>query len=83
MSLFKFYNGFVKRRKDMLNRIICGLFYKTAKRNNITIISKKREISENFFASKKADGKIADNEFWENRGKFYGKLFAALNGRNV
>lgn len=82
MSLLRFYNESVKRRKIMFEKIFNGLFYKPAKKTGITVISKKRDITENFSAIKKTDCKsVKGIDFWENRGKFYNALFKALNNR--
>lgn len=82
MSLLLFYNESVKRRKVMFEKIFNGLFCKPARKTGITVISKKREITENFSVIKKTDYKsVYDKDFWENRGRFYGALFKALRGR--
>ena len=68
----------------MFEKVFARFFVKVAKKNGATVISAKREIKEIGAELKNAttaDAVIADNAFWERRGKTYGALFLSLNGR--
>ena len=63
----------------MLTKIFGLFFVKTSKKSGLTVMSKKREIkaTETRTLSR---GERTD-AYWDNRGKIYGALFTAINGR--
>lgn len=63
----------------MFEKVFGVFFVKTSKKNGLTVISGKREIkateSRTLSYGKRTDA------YWDNRGKMFGALFTAINGR--
>ena len=64
----------------MFEKIFGGLFVKTAKKSNITVISAKREI-KGIKSAATPQARVKTQAFWDNRGRVYGAIFTSLNGR--
>ena len=69
----------------MFEKIFNVFFYKTEKKNRLTLLSYDREIKADLKTLKKVDAtavaSIKNDMFWDNRGRYYGALFTSLNGR--
>ncbi|MBR0189492.1 MAG: hypothetical protein IJQ23_03800 [Clostridia bacterium] len=63
----------------MFAKVFGVFFVKTSKKSGLTVISGKREIkaAQNRTLSR---GERTD-AYWDNRGKTFGALFTAINGR--
>ena len=63
----------------MFEKLLGVFFVKSSKKSGLTVISGKREIkaAENRVLSR---GERSD-AYWDNRGKTFGALFTAINGR--
>lgn len=66
----------------MFAKVFGVFFVKTSKKNGLTVISEKREIkaieSRSLLKSERTEH---SDDYWDNRGKMYGALFTAINGR--
>ena len=66
----------------MFAKIFGVLFVKTSKKNGLTVISEKREIKAvGSRALSRGERAEHSDAYWDNRGKIYGALFTAINGR--
>lgn len=63
----------------MFEKVFGVFFVKTSKKSGITVISKKREIKATETRTLSRGEKT--DAYWDNRGKMYGALFTAINGR--
>ena len=63
----------------MFEKVFGVFFVKTSKKNGLTVISGKREIR----ATETGDlsPRERSDAYWNNRGKTFGALFTAINGR--
>lgn len=63
----------------MFEKVFGAFFVKSSKKSGLTVISEKREIkaTETRVLSR---GEKTD-AYWDNRGKMFGALFTAINGR--
>lgn len=63
----------------MFEKVFGAFFVKSSKKSGLTVISEKREIkaTETRVLSR---GEKTD-AYWDNRGKTFGALFTAINGR--
>ena len=81
MSVYLVYNGNVKRRYEMFEKIINAFIVKTTKKSGMTVISEKREISLGGSIKSSIKPELKPQSFWENRGRYYAALFTSINGR--
>ena len=66
----------------MFQKVFGIFFVKTSKRNGLTVISEKREIkAAESRAVSRGERREHSDAYWDNRGKVYGALFTAINGR--
>ena len=63
----------------MFAKVFGVFFVKNSKKSGLTVISGKREIkaaqNRTLSCGERTDA------YWDNRGKMYGALFTAINGR--
>ena len=54
-------------------------FFEKQANKTFTVLSAKRDIKSDI--RKELSPKIKSDEYWDNRGKLYGAVFASLNSR--
>lgn len=71
-----------KKERNMWEKFLGIFFTKVNRKKTATIISGNRQIKTAVcFCGKSAAGGVYREEFWDNRGKEFGRIFTAINGR--
>ncbi|MEG9429473.1 MAG: hypothetical protein VZQ61_00875 [Christensenellaceae bacterium] len=63
----------------MFEKVFGAFFVKSSKKSGLTVISEKREIKATETRALSRGEKT--DAYWDNRGKMFGALFTAINGR--